>query len=154
MADVDVGLPHAQRRRWSLVKKGIRWLRLVGSFRFQISFAKEPNKRDYILQMRPIIWARGGKAHRAEGGGIFGVQIPGGYQIFRLKFREVVPDDPPTNFSPPSLVPILMARSSFGAVRPPRAQEPTNRSHPHRRYHVVTTISLKNCVVPRVIDRR
>jgi len=31
------------------------WLRLVGSFKLQISFAKEPYKRDDILQKRPII---------------------------------------------------------------------------------------------------
>jgi len=29
------------------------WLRLVGSFKWQVSFAKEPCKRDYILQKRP-----------------------------------------------------------------------------------------------------
>ena len=33
-----------------------RWLRLVGSLKFQVFFAKEPYKRDYILQTRPIIW--------------------------------------------------------------------------------------------------
>ena len=32
------------------------WLRLVGSFKWQVSFAKEPYKRDYILQKRTIIW--------------------------------------------------------------------------------------------------
>jgi len=31
------------------------WLRLVGSFRLQVSLAKEPYKTDYILQARPII---------------------------------------------------------------------------------------------------
>ena len=31
------------------------WLRLVGSFKLQVSFAKEPYKRDYILQKRSII---------------------------------------------------------------------------------------------------
>jgi len=41
-------------------------LRLVGSLKVQISFAKEPYKRDDILQKRPIIWARGGEVHRAE----------------------------------------------------------------------------------------
>jgi len=30
------------------------WLRLVGSLTLQVSFAKEPYKRDYILQKRPI----------------------------------------------------------------------------------------------------
>jgi len=28
---------------------------LVGSFKLQVSFAKEPYKRDYILQKRPMI---------------------------------------------------------------------------------------------------
>jgi len=32
------------------------WLRLVGSLKQQVSFAKEPYKRDYILQKKPIIW--------------------------------------------------------------------------------------------------
>ena len=31
------------------------WLRLVGSLKLQVSFAKEPYKRDHILQKRPII---------------------------------------------------------------------------------------------------
>jgi len=31
------------------------WLRLVGSLKSYVSFAKEPYKRDYILQRRPII---------------------------------------------------------------------------------------------------
>ena len=31
------------------------WLRLVGSLKSQVSFAKEPHKRDYILQKRPVI---------------------------------------------------------------------------------------------------
>jgi len=33
----------------------MEWLRLVGSLRLQVSFAKEPYKRDYILQNTPII---------------------------------------------------------------------------------------------------
>jgi len=32
------------------------WLQLVGSFKLKVSFAKEPYKRDYILQKRPIIY--------------------------------------------------------------------------------------------------
>ena len=32
------------------------WLRLVGSIKLQVSFAKESYKRDYILQKRPIIF--------------------------------------------------------------------------------------------------
>jgi len=41
-----------------LDKRGVRmgWLRLLGSFILQVSFAKEPYKRDYILQKRPIIF--------------------------------------------------------------------------------------------------
>jgi len=31
------------------------WLRLVGSLKFQVSFAKEPYKRAYILQKSAII---------------------------------------------------------------------------------------------------
>ena len=31
------------------------WLRLVGSLKLYVSFAKEPYKRDYILQKRPRI---------------------------------------------------------------------------------------------------
>jgi len=31
------------------------WLRLVGFSKLQVSFAKEPYKRDDILQKRPIV---------------------------------------------------------------------------------------------------
>jgi len=34
----------------------MRWLRLVGSLKLYVSFAKEPYKRDDILQTRPIFW--------------------------------------------------------------------------------------------------
>jgi len=34
------------------------WLRLVGALKVQVSFAKEPYKRDDILQKRPIILRR------------------------------------------------------------------------------------------------
>jgi len=37
------------------VNKAMGWLRLVGSLKLQVSFAKEPYKRDDILQQRPII---------------------------------------------------------------------------------------------------
>jgi len=37
--------------RWIVVG----WLRLVGSLKLQVSFAKEPYKRDKILQKRPMI---------------------------------------------------------------------------------------------------
>jgi len=33
----------------------MRWLRLVGYLKLQVSFAKEPYKRDNILQKRPVI---------------------------------------------------------------------------------------------------
>jgi len=36
----------------------MRWLRLVGSLKVQVSFAKEPYKRDDILQKRHIILRR------------------------------------------------------------------------------------------------
>ena len=36
----------------------LQWLQLVGSLKLQGSFAKEPCKRDYILQKRPIILRR------------------------------------------------------------------------------------------------
>ena len=38
---------------WVLQSMG--WLQLVGSLKLEVSFAKEPNKRDDILQKRPII---------------------------------------------------------------------------------------------------
>ena len=31
------------------------WLRIVGSFKLYVTFAKETYKRDYILQRRPIV---------------------------------------------------------------------------------------------------
>jgi len=33
----------------------VRWIRLAGSLKLCFSFAKEPYKRDYILQKRPVI---------------------------------------------------------------------------------------------------
>ena len=38
-----------------LLKTNTGWLRLVGSLKLQVSFAKEPYKRDYLLQKTPII---------------------------------------------------------------------------------------------------
>ena len=35
---------------------GMGWLRLVGSLKSYVSFAKEPYTRDYILQKRLVIW--------------------------------------------------------------------------------------------------
>ena len=40
------------------LETNMEWLRLVGSLKLQVSFAKEPNKRDDILQKRPIILRR------------------------------------------------------------------------------------------------
>jgi len=37
------------------IRTHMGWLRLVGSFKLQVSFAKEPYKRDHILQQRPTI---------------------------------------------------------------------------------------------------
>jgi len=34
----------------------VGWLRAVGSIKLQVSFAKEPYKRDYILQKRRMIY--------------------------------------------------------------------------------------------------
>jgi len=39
-------------------RRTMGWLRLVGSLKLQISFAKEPYKRAYTLQKRPIILRR------------------------------------------------------------------------------------------------
>jgi len=39
----------------SISHPSMGWLRLVGSIKWQVSFAKEPYKRDAILQKRPII---------------------------------------------------------------------------------------------------
>jgi len=36
-------------------KHTMGWLRLVGSLKLQVSFAKEPYQRDYILQKKPMI---------------------------------------------------------------------------------------------------
>jgi len=33
----------------------VGWLRLVGSLKLQVSFAKVPHKRDDILKKRPVI---------------------------------------------------------------------------------------------------
>ena len=39
---------------WQLPRCGaMGWLRLVGSLKLQVTFAKEPYQRDYILQKRP-----------------------------------------------------------------------------------------------------
>ena len=47
-------------RAWSIVhvvsSLNMGWLRLVGSLKWQVSFAKEPYKRDDILRKRRIIW--------------------------------------------------------------------------------------------------
>jgi len=46
---------------WCVSREGrviihMGWLQLVGSLKWSVSVAKEPCKRDYILQKRPIIW--------------------------------------------------------------------------------------------------
>jgi len=38
------------------VNESTQWLRWVGSIKSYVSFAKEPYKREYILQKRPIVW--------------------------------------------------------------------------------------------------
>ena len=53
-------LLHCKRNHYTtcahtLTHTHMGWLRLVGSFKLQVSFAKEPYKRDYILPKRPII---------------------------------------------------------------------------------------------------
>jgi len=44
------------RFRHAIVKSSMWWLRLVGSLKLQVSFAKKPYIRDDILPKRPIIW--------------------------------------------------------------------------------------------------
>ena len=46
-------LPQQEQDERELIAMG--WLWLVGSIKLQVSFAKEPYKRDDILQKRPII---------------------------------------------------------------------------------------------------
>jgi len=41
----------------SCLVRDMGWLRLVGSTKLYVSFAKEPCKRDDILQKRPTIWS-------------------------------------------------------------------------------------------------
>ena len=45
--------PSAEGSGASMLSMG--WLRLVGSLKLQVSFAKESYERDYILQKRPIM---------------------------------------------------------------------------------------------------
>ena len=45
----------AYRRMWSNLASTVGWLRLGGSFKLEVSFAKEPYKRDHILKKRPLI---------------------------------------------------------------------------------------------------
>jgi len=46
---------YVMAQEWHTNESGMGWLRLVGSLKLQVSFAKEPYKRDDILQKRPII---------------------------------------------------------------------------------------------------
>ena len=41
--------------QYEVQQPGMGLLRLVGSLKLQVSFAKEPSKRDHILQKKPII---------------------------------------------------------------------------------------------------
>ena len=43
-------------REDNIKRSGMGWLRFVGSLKLEVSFAKEPYKRDYILQKKPIIF--------------------------------------------------------------------------------------------------
>ena len=43
------------QRNWQVRDLAMGWLQLVGSFKLQVSFAKEPYQRDDILQKRRII---------------------------------------------------------------------------------------------------
>ena len=38
-----------------IARHDVGWLQLVGSLKLYVTFAKEPYKRDYILQKRPVI---------------------------------------------------------------------------------------------------
>ena len=49
---------NGDRRDAYTTRHTMGWLRLVGSLKVQVSFAKEPYKRDDILQKRPIILRR------------------------------------------------------------------------------------------------
>jgi len=46
---------HTRHTECIYTSKYMGWLRLVGSLKLQVSFAKEPYKRDDILQKRPIL---------------------------------------------------------------------------------------------------
>ena len=51
----DVGCSEAPTSKWAPKEHHMGWLRLVGSLKLQVSLAKEPYKRDDILQKRPMI---------------------------------------------------------------------------------------------------
>jgi len=48
-------MSHMRESFHCVCQSSMGWLRLVGSFKLQVSFAKEPYTRDDILQKRPII---------------------------------------------------------------------------------------------------
>ena len=50
----DFHLVHLPVKTFKFIS-GMGWLRFVGSLKVSVSFAKEPLKRDYILQKRPNI---------------------------------------------------------------------------------------------------
>ena len=69
----------------------MRWLRLIGSLKLLVSFAKEPYKRDYNLQKRagarrPPKLPHAIRVGPNEGDGNFGVLISGVYPIFGSNF--------------------------------------------------------------------
>ena len=49
------GMFYKEFQKYSVSQGVMGWLRLVGSIKLQVSFAKEPYKRDNILQKRLII---------------------------------------------------------------------------------------------------
>jgi len=51
--EVDLGFTELLFIQIDLCVMG--WLRFVGSLKFEVSTVKEPYKRDYILQKRPVI---------------------------------------------------------------------------------------------------
>ena len=51
----DTGRGEESEGHTTETRRVMRWLRLVGSVKLYVSFAKEPSKRDHILLTRPII---------------------------------------------------------------------------------------------------
>jgi len=55
VAHIEINLQIVFADAFCVISCHMGWLELVGSIKLQVSFAKEPCKRDYILQKRPII---------------------------------------------------------------------------------------------------